>query len=160
MAVIDYRGENNLYRNAVLNCIEVLKKFSSESGREIKQYYEEDVWVPKTPCFVVLFGRSDDEMRSSQNLSRIRYTIPILLEIRYYYEDLTEETKRNEITYVLWEVNELLKKNITLNGFVPKLGTEVTGVRWAPQPREENRFLAGGIISLLVKKLYSTSITL
>jgi len=135
-----------------------LKKFQSENKREIRNYYEEDVLNPNPPCFVVIATSSRDEMRASQNLSRIKYTIHINLEIWYYHADLTEETKRNEITYVLWEISDLLKRNITLNGFVPHLGVEVQGVRWVPRARG-NRILAGGVISLLAKKLYSTTIT-
>jgi len=157
--VENFRGENNLYRNAVLNCIEVLKKFPTESGRRIKGYYEEDIANPTTPCFVVLVNDSDDLMRSSQNLTQIRYTIEIGLEIWYYEADLTEQTKRGEITYVLWEINELLKKNMTLNGFVPKMGIEVLGARWLPRIRG-SRWLAGGVLNIVVKKLYHTSITI
>jgi len=152
MAEIDFRGEDNYFRNAVLNCIEVLKKFPDENNRRIRKFYEEDVVTPITPCFVVIATGSKDEMRASQNLSRIRYTIHINLEIWYYHADLTEEIKRNEITYILWEVSDLLKRNITLNGFVPKLGSEITGTRWVPQARG-NKILAGGVINLLVKKL-------
>lgn len=160
MTTIDFMGEGNLYRNAVLNCIEVLKNnMVSETGREIKQFYEEDVNSPITPSIAVLASDSDDEMRASQNLSRIRYTINIGLEVWYYHSDLTEEVKRNEITYILWEINSLLKKNITLNGFVPKLGVIVAGARWAPRLKGE-RTLAGGVISLIARKLYTTTTTL
>jgi len=158
MATINFRGENNHFTNAVLNCIEVLKKFPTESGRQIRQYYEEDPAVPITPSFVVLVASSKDEMRSSQNLTQIRYTIHIGLEVWYYHADLTEETKRNEITYVLWEVSELLKKNITLNGFVPKLGIQITGTRFVAQARG-SAVLAGGVISLLARKLHTTTVT-
>jgi len=156
--VEDFRGEGNLYKNAVLNCMEVLKKFPSESGRRINGFYEEDISNPRTPCFIVLVTDSDDERRSSQNLTQIRYTINIGLEIWYFEEDLTEQTKRSEITYVLWEINELLKRNITLNGFVPKLGIEVVGVSWIPRLRG-SKWLAGGVINVIVKKLHMTSIT-
>jgi len=158
VGTINLRDEDNYFRNAVRNCIEVLKKFASENKREIKEYYEEDVLNPRTPCFIVIVTGSRDELRASQNLSRMKYTIHMNLEVWYYHADLTEETKRNEITYVLWEISDLLKKNITLNGFVPKLGTEITGTRWAPQ-RRGNRILAGGMVNLLVKKLYHTTIT-
>ena len=157
MAVIDFRGENNYFRNSVLNCIEVLKLFSSENNREIRNYYEEDVVNPKTPSFAVICTGSNDDLRASQNLTRRKYTININLEIWYYHCDLTEETKRNEITYVLWEISELLKRHVTLNEFVPKLGIQITGTRWVPR-QKASRILAGGVISLLVKKLYSTSI--
>lgn len=156
MAVIDFRGEDNYFRNAVLNCIEVLKKFKSENKREIRNFYEEDVLNPNPPCFVILAEGSKDELRASQALTVMKYTVYINLTIWYYYADLTEETKRNEITYTLWEISDLLKRNITLNGFVPKLGTEVTAVRWMPRPRGD-RILAGGNISLLAKKLYRTT---
>lgn len=158
MAVIDFKGQDNYYRNAVLNCIEVLKKFDEENTRKIKKYYEEEVLNPICPCFIVVATSSNDVMRASQNLSRIKYTINIGLEIWYFHADLTEEVKRNEITYILWEINHLLKRNITLNGFVPKLGIEVSGARWVPQARG-SRVLAGGVISLIAKKLYSTAIT-
>lgn len=158
MAVIDFRGQDNYYRNAVLNCIEVLKKFDEENTRKIKKYYEEEVLNPVCPCFVVVATSSNDVMRAAQNLSRIKYTINIGLEVWYWHADLTEEVKRNEITYILWEINHLLKRNITLNGFVPKLGIEVSGARWVPQQRG-SRVLAGGVISLIAKKLYSTTIT-
>ena len=156
---IDFRSESNLYRNAVLNCIEVLKKFPSESGREIRNFYAEDVFMPVAPCFCVVVEGSNDERRSSQNMTQMRYTINISVEIWYYHEDLTEETKRGEITFILWEISELLKKNITLNGFVPKLGVEVTGVRFVPRIKG-NRILAGGVISLKVRALYTQTKTL
>jgi hypothetical protein len=155
MGVKDFRGEDNYFRNAVLNCIEVLKKFKTENNREIRNFYEEDVLIPNPPCFVVLVEGSRDELRASQALTVMKYTVNINLTIWYYYGDLTEETKRNEITYVLWEISDLLKRNVTLNGFVPKLGIEVTGVRWMPRPRG-NRILSGGTISVLAKKLYRT----
>lgn len=158
MTVIDFQGEDNYYINAVKNCIEVLKKFPLESGKQIKEYYEEDVINPKTPSFCVIATGSRDEMRSSQNLSRIRYTINIGLEIWYYHADLTEETKRNEITSILWRINDLLKRNMTLNGFVPNMGIEVTGARWVPRARG-SRVLAGGALTVIAKKLYSTTIT-
>ena len=106
MSVEDFRGEENLYRNAVENCKVVLKNFAKDKNREIKGYYTEDVAEPRTPCFVIIVTGSDDEMRSAQNMSQIRYTIGIRMEIWYYHGDLTEQTKRNEITYVLWELNE------------------------------------------------------
>ena len=158
MSVEDFRGEENLYRNAVENCKVVLKNFAKDKNREIKGYYTEDVAEPRTPCFVIIVTGSDDEMRSAQNMSQIRYTIGIRMEIWYYHGDLTEQTKRNEITYVLWEVNEYLKKYITLNNFVPKLGVEVLGARWVPQPRG-NRVLAGGVVSMNVRKLFTTTTT-
>lgn len=154
----DFRGEDNHYINAVKNCIEVLKKFPEENNRRIRNFYEEDVSNPITPCFCVIASGSKDVLRTSQNLSRMRYTINIGMQVWYFHADLTEETKRNEITYVLWEINDLLKRNITLNGFVPKLGIEVSEARWSPQVRG-NRILAGGVIELLAKKLYSTMIT-
>lgn len=157
MAEVDFRGEDNYFRNAVLNCIEVLKKFSSENNRTIRNYYEEDVLNPITPCFVVLVTGSKDELRSSQNLTRIKYTINMNLEVWYFHSDLTEETKRNEITYVLWEISDLLKRNITLNGFAPKMGIEIQGVRWVPTQRG-SRILAGGVISLIIKKFYTCDV--
>lgn len=156
--VENYRGESNLYKNAVLNCIAVLKKLPRELGIEIREYYEENVANPITPSFSVLVVSSNDEQRSSQNLTQIRYTINIGMEIWYFYGDLTENTKRNEITYTLWEINEYLKTNKTLNGFVPKLGVDVLGARWVPQARGD-RILAGGVISLVVRKLYTSTIT-
>jgi len=160
VTAIDFMGENNLYRNAVKNCIQVLKdNFTSETGRKVTTYYEEDVLNPNTPCLVVNALSSEDVMRSSQNMTQIRYTINIGMEIWYFHGDLTEEIKRNEITYILWEINYILKKNITLNGFVPKLGVEVRGARWLPQARG-NRILAGGVISLVAKKLFTTTTTL
>jgi len=157
---INFLGEDNLYRNAVKNCIEVLKNnFTQETGRKVTQYYEEDVLNPNTPCLAVNVISSEDIMRSSQNLTQIRYTINIGMEIWYFHGDLTEEIKRNEITYILWEINYILKKNITLNGFVPKMGIEVRGARWLPQARG-SRILAGGVISLVAKKLFSTATTL
>ena len=157
MAVIDFKGEDNYFQNAVLNCVEVLKKFSSENKRTIRNYYSEDVLNPITPCFVVVVTGSKDEMRTSQNLTRIRYTIHMNLEVWYFHADLTEETKRNEITYVLGEISNLLKRNITLNEFVPKLGIEITGTRWVPQQRG-SRILAGGVVNLLVKKLMTIDV--
>lgn len=153
----DFRGENNYFYNAVLNCVEILKKFQSENNREIRNYYTEDVLNPNPPCFVVLVEGSKDELRASQNLTTMKYTVNIALTIWYYYGDLTEQTKRNEITYVLWEISDLLKRNVTLNGFVPKLGIEVTNVRWNPRARGD-RILAGGAISVLARKLYRTSV--
>jgi len=152
------KGEDNYYVNAVENCIEVLKKFPEETGRRISNYYKEDVSNIITPCFCVLANGSRDVMRATQALSRIRYTINIGLQIWYFHSDLTEETKRNEITFILWEVNELLKKNITLNGFVPKLGIEINSVSWKPQARG-SRILAGGLLEVNVKKLHSTMTT-
>lgn len=158
MAVINFRGKDNYYQNAVLNCIEILKKFPVETGREIRNYYSEDVLNPITPSFAVIAVSSADELRAAQNMTRIKYTINIGLEVWYYYSDLTEETKRNEITYALWEINKLLKTNITLNGFVPKLGLEVSGARWLPRERG-SRILAGGVIPLIAKKLFTSTTT-
>ena len=158
MAVINFRGKDNYYQNAVLNCIEVLKKFPTETGREIRNYYSEDVLNPITPSFAVIAVSSADELRAAQNMTQIKYTINIGLEVWYYYSDLTEETKRNEITYALWEINKLLKTNITLNGFVPKLGLEVSGARWLPRERG-SRILAGGVIPLIAKKLFTSTTT-
>ncbi len=155
---INFRGENNYFKNAVLNCVQVLKNFSKEHKIEIKNYYEEEVANPICPAFVVLVSGSNDELRTSQNLSQMRYTININLEIWYLHADLTEEVKRNEITYILWEVSDYLKKNVTLNGFVPKLGINVTDVRWIPHERG-SRVLAGGVINVVARKLYSTRIT-
>jgi hypothetical protein len=153
--VIDFKGEENLYRNAVLNCIEVLKdNFADRTGRHIRKFYEEDVVNPITPSMSVLVVSSEDELRESQALRQMRYTVNIGLEVWYYHADLTEETKRNEVTYILWEINSLLKDNITLNGFVPKLGVEVLGARWVPR-KFANSVVAGGVISLLVKKLHT-----
>jgi hypothetical protein len=152
-----FRGENNYFVDAVENTIVVLKKFTKENNREIRNYYTEDVLNPICPCFVVLINGSKDEMRASQNLTRIRYTIHLNIEVRYYEEDLTEETKRNEITYVLWEISDLLKRNITLNGFVPKLGMEILSTRWGVQ-QKGTRLLAGGAINILAKKLYTSNL--
>lgn len=154
----NFLGKDNLYYNAVINCIEVLKKFPEETGRTIRNYYTEDVMNPITPCFSVLVTGSDDILRTSQNMSRMRYTVQIPLDIWYFHCDLTSEVKRNEVTYILWEVNKLLKKNITLNNFASKLGIEITGGRWVPQVRG-NRILAGGVINLLVKALFTTATT-
>ncbi|HUW49225.1 MAG TPA: hypothetical protein VMW36_10825 [Patescibacteria group bacterium] len=158
MATVNFRGESNVYKNAVLNCVEVLKKFPAQSGREIRDYYTEDVLNPNPPCFTVLMMSSTDERRSSQNLTQIRYTINVGLEVWYYHADVTEETKRNEITYVLWEINQLLKTNITLNGFCPKLGVEILGARYEPR-RRGSRVLAGGALTLVAKALYTSTIT-
>jgi len=157
MAVINYRGEDNYFRDAVLNTIEVLKKFPAENNRVIKNFYEEDVLNPVCPCFVVVVDGSKDQIRTSQNMSRIRYTIHMNIEIKYYHADLTEETKRNEITYVLWEISDLLKRNITLNEFVPKLGSEIISARFGLQPKG-TRVIAGGTINLLAKKLYTSDV--
>lgn len=155
---INLRGEDNLYRNAVLNCIEVLKTFPKTYSREIREFYTEDVVNPNTPCFCVFVDGSDDVLRTSQDLRQIRYTVNIRLSVWYYHGDLTEETKRNEITYVLWEVNKLLKTNITLNGFVPKLGIEVDGGRFASRARG-TRVIAGGELKVLVRALYTSTVT-
>lgn len=158
MTAKNFRGEDNYYVNAVKNCIEVLKKFPEENGRTIRNYYEEDVANPITPCFCVTIVGSKDEMRATQALSRMRYTINIGMQVWYYHADLTEEVKRNEITYILWEINDLLKRNVTLNGFVPKMGIEVSGVKWYPQIKG-SRVLAGGVLEVVAKKLYSTMTT-
>jgi len=160
MTVINVQGENSLYRNAVKNCVQVLKDhFTPETGRTVKQYYDEDIYLPKTPSIAVLAVGSDDELRSVQNMSQMRYTINIGLEVWYYHADLTEEVKRNEITYILWEINFLLKKYVTLNGFVPKLGIEVSGARWVPVSRGD-RIYAAGVISLVAKKLHTATTVL
>ena len=154
---IDILGENSLYRNAVANCVKVLKdNFTSETGRKLKQIYDEDVYLPQTPSISVLAVGSDDVLRTAQNMTQKRYTIGIGLEVWYYHADLTEEVKRNEITYILWEINFLLKKYVTLNGFVPKLGCEVSGARWVPQARGD-RIYAAGVISLVAKKLFTST---
>lgn len=153
MAAIDFRGDDNLYRNAVRNCIQVLKdNFNRRTGRHIRQYYEEDVSNPVTPSVAVLVSASEDQLRESQALRQMRYTINIGMEVWYYHADLTEEVKRNEITYILWEINDMLKQNITLNGFVPKLGVEVMGARWVPR-KFSTKVVAGGVITLVAKKL-------
>ena len=151
--VIDVRGQDNLYRNAVKNCIQVLKNdFTTRTGRRVRQFYEEDMSNPSTPSFAVLVVSSEDEMRSVDAITQMRYTINIGMEVWYYHAELTEETKRNEITYILWEINDLLKQNFTLNGFVPKLGVEVLGARWVPR-KFTTRVVAGGVITLVAKKL-------
>ena len=155
---INFRGDDNYFRNAVLNCTQVLKDFTAAHHREVRNYYSEDVANPITPCFIVLVNGSDDELRASQNLSRVKYTINMNLEVWYLHSDLTEETKRNEITYILWEVSSWLKQHITLNGFVPKLGLRILGTKWFPQQRG-SRIIAGGMISLHVPKLYRTDVT-
>ena len=157
MTPINYRGENNYFRNAVLNTIEVLKKFPGENDRTIRNFYEEDVLHPICPSFAVIVNGSHDEMRTSQGGSRIRYTIHIDIEVKYYHADLTEEVKRNEITYILWEVSDLLKRNFTLYEFVPKFGSKVVGTRFNLQPKG-TRIIAGGTIILLAKKLYTSTI--
>ncbi len=156
MTVINHLGENNHYRNAVLNCIQVLKDNMPRIGRKMKEYYEEDILNPICPSMAVIVENSEDEMRSTQAFVHVRYTIDIGLQVWYYHEDLTEETKRNEITYILWEINKLLKENITLNGFVPHMGLEVRGARWSPRIRGD-RMLAGGVIILVAHKLHTTS---
>jgi len=158
MTAINFRGNDNLYRNAVLNCIAVLKKFPKELGIDIRQYYEEEVQNPITPSFAVIATSSKDDLRTSQAAQQIRYTINIGLEVWYYHSDLTVETKRNEVTYILWEINKLLKANFTLNGFVNKMGLEVTGARWYPKLLG-TRVLAGGVITLIVKALYTSTTT-
>ena len=155
---INFRGEDNYFRDAVLNTIHVLKLWAKENKKTIRNYYEEDVLNPITPCFCVICNGSSDELRASQNLQRVKYTINMDVEIWYLHADVTEETKRNEITYVLWEISDWLKQHITLNGFVPKLGLRIEQVRWQPQVRG-SRILAGGIIHMLLPKLYSTNVT-
>ena len=153
MAVIDDRGENNLYRNAVLNLKEVLKNnFYNETGRKLREIYEEDVLNPITPSVSILVVDSKDIMREANAFTSLRYTINIGMEVWYYHADLTEETKRNEITYILWEINKMLKKYITINGF----GNEVLGARYVAS-QKGNRIVAGGVISLLAKKLYRST---
>jgi len=155
---INFRNEDNYFRNAVLNTIQVLKDFSKEHHREIRNYYEDDVMNPICPCFMVFINGSNDELRASQNLSRVKYTVHMNLEVWYLHADLTEEVKRNEVTYILWEISDYLKRHITLNGFVPKLGLRVTDARWIPHQRG-SRVIAGGMIGIHVPKLYSTSVT-
>ena len=155
---VSYQNEDNYFRDAVLNTIYVLKQWAKENKKTIRNYYEEDVLNPTTPCFCVICNGSTDELRASQNLSRVKYTINIDVEIWYLHSDVTEETKRNEITYTLWEISDWMKKHITLNGFVPKLGIRIEQVRWQPQVRG-SRVLAGGIIHMLAPKLYRTNIT-
>lgn len=155
--VESFRGEDNYFRDAVKNTIAVLKKFPRENKQEIRNFYTEDVINPICPCFVVLVNGSKDEMRTASAMTRIRYTIHMNIEVRFYHSDLTEETKRNEITYVLWEISDLLKRNITLNGFVPKLGMEILSTRWGVQ-QKGTRLLAGGAINILAKKLYTSDL--
>ena len=155
--VESFRGEDNYFRDAVKNTIIVLKEFPRENKQEIRNFYTEDVINPICPCFVVLVNGSKDEMRAASAMTRIRYTIHMNIEVRFYHSDLTEETKRNEITYVLWEISDLLKRNITLNGFVPKLGIEILSTRWGVQ-QKGTRLLAGGAINILAKKLYTSNL--
>ena len=155
---IDFKNEDNYFQNAVLNTIQVLKEWAKENKKTIRNYYDEDVLKPITPCFCVVCTGSSDELRASQNLQRVKYTVNINMEIWYLFSEVTEETKRNEITYTLWEISDWLKKHITLNGFVPKLGLRIEQVRWQPQVRGSS-ILAGGIINMLLPKLYHTNVT-
>ena len=155
---IDFRGEDNYFRNAVINTIHVLKQWAKENKKTIRNYYDEDVLNPITPCFCVICNGSNDELRASQNLNRVKYTIHMNVEVWYLHAQVTEETKRNEITYILWEISDWLKKHVTLNGFVPKLGLRIDQVRWQPQVRG-SRVLAGGIVVMDVPKLYRADIT-
>jgi hypothetical protein len=157
MAVINDRGEGNLFRNAILNVKQVIKdNFFEETGRKIKEIYEETVSNPVTPSIALLVVDSKDILRESNALRSVRYTINIGMEIWYYHCDLTEETKRNEVTYILWEISKMMKKYPTLNGFTPKLGTEVLGARYVAS-QFNNKVLAGGVISLYAKKLYTVA---
>ena len=155
---IDFKNQDNYFQNAVLNTIQVLKEWAKDSKKTIRNYYEEDVFSPITPCFIVICNGSSEELRASQNLSRVKYTINMDVEIWYLFSEVTEETKRNEITYTLWEVSDWMKKHITLNGFASKLGVRIEQVRWQPQVRG-SRVLAGGIIHMRVPKLYHTNVT-
>ncbi len=155
---VNFKNEDNYYHNAVLNCIEVLKAFSRDERVEIRHFYEEDVINPDTPSVCIIVNQSEDQMRISNAMQQIRYTINIDMEVWYYYADLTEEIKRNKVMYELWKMNDYLKKHITLNGFAPKLGLEVSGTRWVPV-RRGSRILASGVIPIRVKKLYKTTST-
>ncbi len=153
---IDISGLNNLYLNGLENIKLIIddNQGSLKCGR-LKAIYTEDVVLPLTPSIAILFTGSENVLRSASNLTRRNYTMNLSYDLWYYHSELNDNTRREEITEVLWQIVNVLMTNTTLNNFAPKLGSVVEVATFRPRMRDGGVIMASALIVLTVYKLYS-----
>lgn len=153
---IDVSGLNNLYLNGLENIKKVIDDNQSglKCGR-LKQIYTEDEILPLTPSIAILFTGSENVLRSASNLTRRFYTMNLSYDLWYYHSELNDNTRREEITEVLFQIVHILMTYTTLNSFVPKLGSVVEVATFRPRMRGGNVIMASALIVLTAYKLYS-----
>ena len=155
MSEINISSKDNLFENGVANIKNVLENNNLESilGWKLKQIYDEDISLPETPSVAVLFDSSRMQLREASNLTRRRYTYNLRYSIWYYHSELDANFRHKEITWRMWQLANILNVNVTLNGFVPSLGSEVEVVRFRPRMTYGGVIMASALIELVAKKL-------
>lgn len=152
MAEIDVSGFCNLFENGVANIKQVVEDNKSSLTVNLKEVYDEDVALPITPSVAVAFDSSTSVLRAAHALSRRRKTYDMRFEVWYYHSELNENVRRKQVTEVAWQINNIFEDNITLNGFVPKLGSTVEVVAYRPRIRS-GKIIASALIVIVARKL-------
>ncbi len=154
---IDIAGLQNLFENGLENIKKVIEdnQSSFKTPGRLKEIYTEDEILPLTPSMAVLFTSAENELRSASGLSRLKYTMNLHYDLWYYHSELNDNTRREEITEILWQITNVLMVNTTLNCFVPKLGSVVEVATYRPRLRGGGVIMASALITLVAYKLYT-----
>ena len=153
---IDIAGFQNLFANGLENIKKVIEdnQSSLKCGR-LKQIYSDDVVLPLTPSIAIMFTGSEQTLRSASNLTRLNYKMDLRYDLWYYHSELNDNTRREDITEILWQITSVLMVNTTLNCFVPKLGSVVEVATYRPRMRGGGVIMASALITLVAYKLHT-----
>jgi hypothetical protein len=149
---LDISGHGNIYQNGVENIKQVMEDNKSSLYVTLKEIYDDDVVLPLTPSVAIMFDSAGTTLRAASGFHRRSYTISLRYDLWYYHSELKQDTKREHVVQIAWQIQNIYMVNTSLNGFVPKLASMVETVRYRPRLRSGTIF-ASALISIIAQKL-------
>jgi len=154
---IDLNSLNNLFDNAVVNIIQVFKDHQQdELNTRLRKIYDDDIQNPESKSIAVDIQGHTTEMRSWIGRTKRNFLSVIVVNIWYYHEELTETTRKREVTNMLGRISNMFLKHSTINGFCDVLGSGVDGSEYLPR-KLKNKIMAGGLVRLTLSKYHSVT---
>ena len=154
---IDLNSLDNLFDNAVQNIIQVFKDHQKdELNIRLRKIYDDDIQNPEARSVAVDIQGHTTIMRSWIGRTKRNFLSAITVHIWYYHEELTETTRKREVTTMLGRISNMFLKHSSINGFCDVLGSNVVGSEYLPR-KLKNKIMAGGLVRLTLNKYHTVT---
>ncbi len=137
----------NYVQGNIDNIYTVLSKYSDYLGyRSLSK--TDDALIPAFPAITIDFVHLTEKWKEMPR----NMTLSMLFDITCYYANISDKNAREGIRNLLAKVTNCLRENWSINGYCPRLGSEIKSA--IPYVLASgNKIVVGGVIQLITHKV-------
>ena len=133
----------NFFTDVIDNLQVVIDFYKTTLG--IREVLNDDPPVVKNTPLVGITYEEEEEEVVNLSLRRKQIDIECEFEVFLYFENVEHSYKRRQLAEISWNLADILRKHITINGFLTQKCSEVRKVVYEARPRE-NGIMSGTLI--------------